>query len=100
MFQILSNALYTLAPLIHTTANEIKYNWYPQFTDEEAESPDFTWSLSNLPKVMWQMARKMAEMGFEPREYDTRTSLLAVPPSHLFLLIALWREMKSDSARV
>ena len=54
MFQILSNALYTLAPLIHATANEIKYNWYPQFTDEEVEIPDFTWSLSNLPEVTWQ----------------------------------------------
>lgn len=29
--QLLSNALYTLAPFIHTPAHEIKFYWCPHF---------------------------------------------------------------------
>ena len=50
---MLSNALYALAPLINTTANETKYSWYSHFTGEVTEIPLFTWNLSNLPKVVW-----------------------------------------------
>lgn len=38
------------------------------------------------------MASKMTEMGLKPREYDTRTSLLAITLYHLDLLIALWKK--------
>lgn len=77
-----------LAPLIHTTANEITFIWYHHFTNEEIKIPHLTWSLSTSPKFP---ASETAEVGFELREYDARTSLFSHPtiPS---LLIA--RERK------
>lgn len=80
-----------LAPLIHTTANEIKFSWYHHFTNEEIKIPHLTWSLSTSPKFP---ASKMAEVGFELREYDARTSLLVIPPSPLCLLHVKGNEIR------